>query len=81
LTANVQHVASIRAATARYLSLPVARAASQTNLCYNCRATSINNRIAFPAGVALLEALDAQSLLISFVDDSTFTGAAVTTLV
>ncbi|KAK8863925.1 hypothetical protein M9Y10_011618 [Tritrichomonas musculus] len=84
LTDIVQHVSAIRLSIALYLDLIDGQhQCSVSNMCYNCRATYIRKGLAFLAKAAetkAIESLNAPSLLISFIDSTTFTADAVGSL-
>ncbi|OHT12592.1 hypothetical protein TRFO_03612 [Tritrichomonas foetus] len=83
LTKIVQHVSAIRQSVGVYLNLIDGHHTPDTNMCYNCRATFIRKGLAFLAKAAetkAIESLNAPSLLISFIDSTTFTADAVGSL-
>ena len=84
LTKIVQHVSAIRIAVATYLNLIDGKHnPQQKNMCYNCRATYIRKGLAFlgkAAEIKEIETLNAPSLLISFIDSTTFTADAAGSL-
>lgn len=84
LTSIVQHVTAIRTAVASFKNLIGGSSTPNQTSCYNCRATYIRNGLEFLSSVAHLstiETLEAPSLIISFLDNSIFTSAAVSSLV
>lgn len=84
LTEVVQHVSAIRMSIALYLNLIDGHhQCSASNMCYNCRATYIRGGLAFLAKAAetkAIESLNAPSLLISFIDSTSFTADAIGSL-